>query len=120
MSVALFASSTALVSESLVRLPCFSVSPIDESDDVHDVIAEQSPSAHSVVGDALLLLSSLEPPHPAANRAATTITAAAIARLGMLATLWHRTETCVASARCLYRPNSALTRPTSTAVFSAA
>ncbi len=95
VSVALFASSTALVSESFERFPSFSVSPIDVSDDVQDVIAEQSPSAHSDVGDALLL-SSLEPPQPAANRAATTIMAAAIARFGMLATLWHPTETCVA------------------------
>ena len=56
MSVALFASLAALVSESWERLPPFSVSPIADIEDVQLVIAVQRPPAHSVAGEVSLLL----------------------------------------------------------------
>ena len=68
VSVDVWASSIALESESFVRPPCLIVSLIDVSDDVHVVIAEQSPSAHSLVGVVSLLELSLEP-QPAARAA---------------------------------------------------
>ena len=114
------------------------------------MIAEQRPSAHSVVGEASLLLLSLEPPQPAARRAAPATVAARRERLerrrvGMgqgyaispdvRQPIRRAAEATRHAARpasgfsltpervrqsAVYRPNSALTRPTSTAVFSAA
>ena len=63
-SVELFASSTADVSESLLRPPLWIVLAIDDRDEVQVVIAEQSPSAHSDVDGWSFL------PQPAARIAA--------------------------------------------------
>ena len=80
--VAAFASSTADESDSLVGTPPpLSESAIDESEDVQVVIDEQSPSAHSSVGVASLLLSF--EPQPATMSAVVATSTAARARFLM-------------------------------------
>ena len=153
VSVALFASSTAVVSESSEMSPLLIGSTIDVIDAVHVLIAEQRPSAHSVVGDVSLeaavaraaaagseegdagdgrgeegALGEKEGRHGTRLRHLARSVRHPIRRAAEATR--HTFARAPTSGRSLtpervrewrlYRPNSALTRPTSTAVFSAA